>query len=171
MRTVLFVTFSTQLGDERNLSMVSCDQYRLQIQLHFGNELKVQRSGDFQMHLEKCVNCRNYLGEEGDLSEFLRSSRPLFSASEELHQRVTEEIARQSGLSSATPLSGSRTYSASGKTGRAGGRAFPLELENHRRCGSLCRYRPRDCSNRDLACRGGFACGCCARDTSRLSGG
>ncbi len=84
--------------------MVSCDQYRLQIRLYFDNELKIHRSEDFQMHLEQCVNCRNYLKEEGDLSEILRSSRPLFSASDELRRQVTEEITRQSGLFSATPI-------------------------------------------------------------------
>jgi hypothetical protein len=84
--------------------MVSCDQYRLQIQLYFDNELKVHRSEDFQKHFEQCVNCRNYLKEEGDLSEVLRSSRPLFSASDELREQVAEEITRQFGLFSAGPI-------------------------------------------------------------------
>ncbi len=98
--------------------------YRLQIQLYFDNELKVQRPEEFQMHLEQCVHCRNYLKEESDLSAVLHSSRPLFSASDELRKRVAEEIVMQSVLLPAKPVSGSRPHIAFGKTGGEGRRPF-----------------------------------------------
>jgi anti-sigma factor RsiW len=68
--------------------MGHCDRYRMEAQLYFDNELKAQDLEDFRMHLSECPVCQDYLRQATETSEILHSARPLFSASNELVQRV-----------------------------------------------------------------------------------
>jgi anti-sigma factor RsiW len=84
--------------------MGRCDQYGIEAQLYFDNELKTPELEEFRAHLSECPICQEDLQQASELSEALHSSRPLFSAPDELVKRVAEEITKQSGSFSDTPV-------------------------------------------------------------------
>ena len=89
--------------------MGRCAEYGIQAQLYFDDELKDQELEEFRMHLSNCLDCQDSLKKMSELSEVLQSSRPLFSAPEELLKRVSEDVRRQAEQLSDTPTL-SRTH-------------------------------------------------------------
>jgi mycothiol system anti-sigma-R factor len=70
--------------------MKSCDEYAANIQLYLDKELSGQELEEFRAHLTTCVSCREELAAEEELSSVLYRSRPLYSASDALRDRVRQ---------------------------------------------------------------------------------
>jgi mycothiol system anti-sigma-R factor len=68
--------------------MKSCDEYAANIQLYLDKELSGQELEEFRAHLTTCVSCQEELAAEEELSSLLYRSRPLYSASDALRDRV-----------------------------------------------------------------------------------
>ncbi len=64
------------------------DEYSHNVLLYLDDELRGQELEDFRAHLVRCPGCKSQLEEELELSDLLHRSRPLYSASGELHARV-----------------------------------------------------------------------------------
>lgn len=81
-----------------------CDQYGVEAQLYFDNELRDPELHDFLVHLLRCATCQEYLEEGSELSKMLEQARPLYSASDELLQRVTDATATRGRFFSTSSL-------------------------------------------------------------------
>jgi hypothetical protein len=73
--------------------MKDCGDNSVTIQLCLDNELSGPGLDRFLAHLRDCVACRRENAAEHELSDLLRRSRPLYSASEALRSRVMTAIA------------------------------------------------------------------------------
>ena len=84
--------------------MNSCDEYAIKILRHLDEDLEGQELEHFLSHLDSCARCREQLGAEKELSATLHRSRPLYSASFALRDRVAaamiENIASNRGQDS-----------------------------------------------------------------------
>jgi anti-sigma factor (TIGR02949 family) len=60
------------------------------------NDLGEQEAQQFSAHLETCAHCQSRLEQERVLSQFLRESRPLYSAPTDLRVRVAAAIEQRS---------------------------------------------------------------------------
>jgi anti-sigma factor RsiW len=76
--------------------MNQCDNYSMAVQLYLDNELLGSAQEVFLAHVSECAHCREQLESERRLSEFLRRTRPLYLASEELRARVESVVAHHS---------------------------------------------------------------------------
>lgn len=70
--------------------MSVCGEYRVRILHYVDNSLHGEELTDFRAHLECCENCRAAVETERDLSQLLRRSRPLYSASLALRARMAK---------------------------------------------------------------------------------
>jgi mycothiol system anti-sigma-R factor len=68
--------------------MSSCDRYRIQILLYLDGELTGEEGVRFRKHLAVCDHCWKQIEEEQALSNLLHRASPLYSAPEELYNRV-----------------------------------------------------------------------------------
>jgi anti-sigma factor RsiW len=78
------------------MRMNQCDNYSMAVQLYLDNELMGSAQEFFLAHVSKCAHCREQLESERRLSELLRRTHPLYSASEELRVRVESVVAHHS---------------------------------------------------------------------------
>jgi anti-sigma factor RsiW len=76
--------------------MNQCDNYSMAVQLYLDNELTGSAQEFFVAHVSECAHCREQLESEQRLSELLRRTVPLYSASEELRIRVESVVAQHS---------------------------------------------------------------------------
>lgn len=74
--------------------MNRCDNYSMAVQLYLDNELAGSAHEFFLTHLSECFHCRQQLESEQLLSNLLRRTHPLYSASEELRARVQSTVPR-----------------------------------------------------------------------------
>lgn len=68
--------------------MKDCGDNSVYIQLYLDSELTGPELQGFLAHLDECTACRDELQRERELSRLLRSSRPLYSASDMLRTRM-----------------------------------------------------------------------------------
>ena len=78
------------------MRMNQCDNYSMAVQLYLDNELMGSAQEFFLRHVSECAHCREQLESEQRLSELLRRTHPLYSASEELRARVESVVAHHS---------------------------------------------------------------------------
>jgi anti-sigma factor RsiW len=76
--------------------MNQCDNYSMAVQLYLDNELMGSAQEFFLTHVDECAHCREQLQSEQRLSELLRRTHPLYSASEKLRARVESVVAHHS---------------------------------------------------------------------------
>ena len=74
--------------------MSFCDEYSSRVLSYMDNRLQGQDLDDFRSHLEDCSTCRARVETERSLSQFLRRSRPLYSAPPALRARVAAAVER-----------------------------------------------------------------------------
>lgn len=72
--------------------MSVCGEYRARILHYVDNSLQGKELTDFRAHLECCENCRAAVETERGLSQLLRRSRPLYSASLALRARMATTV-------------------------------------------------------------------------------
>jgi anti-sigma factor RsiW len=70
----------------------SCDQIRIQMGFYLDDELHQGEREEFEAHLENCAGCREVCEQEEQLLLYVRASRPLYKASEELHDWLERTI-------------------------------------------------------------------------------
>lgn len=61
-----------------------------QIFLYLDDELHDRELADFEQHLEDCLECRSLVEQERCIIESVRASRPLYTASPELRDRMAD---------------------------------------------------------------------------------
>jgi anti-sigma factor RsiW len=76
--------------------MKPCDDGNIDLLRYLDNDLSEQEFNIYSAHLETCAHCRRRLEQERALSQFLRESRPLYSAPAELRIRVSAAIKQHS---------------------------------------------------------------------------
>ncbi len=103
---------------------MGCDQYGIQAQLYFDNELRGLDLEDFRHHLSGCQPCLDYLHQLRDLLTLLEGSRPLFVAPDGLRSRVTEEITKW------TPFADKTSVRPTGIRDRKDGRSLALGIHS-----------------------------------------
>jgi hypothetical protein len=72
--------------------MSACKEPGLKTLLFLDNQLSGPELADYSAHLQDCAECEARLQEEQSLSALLRQFRPLYSAPEALHIRLSEVI-------------------------------------------------------------------------------
>jgi anti-sigma factor (TIGR02949 family) len=80
------------------MRMNQCDNYSMAVQLYLDNELMGSAQEFFLTHVDECAHCREQLESEQRLSELLRRTHPLYSASEELRARVESVVTHHSAV-------------------------------------------------------------------------
>src|SRR5215475_788951 len=68
--------------------MNPCEGFETKTLRFLDDDLKGQELEDFVLHLQSCVNCRAHLEAEKALSQAMHQSRPLYSASQALRDRI-----------------------------------------------------------------------------------
>jgi anti-sigma factor RsiW len=76
--------------------MKLCDDRNVDLLRYLDKDLSEQDLKYFSSHLVACAYCQSRLEQERALSQFLRESRPLYSAPAELRQRVSAAIEQHS---------------------------------------------------------------------------
>jgi anti-sigma factor RsiW len=79
-----------------------CDKHSVDRLRYLDDELEGRELEEFRPHLNSCSNCRAHLEKERALSQLLRRSRPLYSASASLRARVSAAIESSTSISTAT---------------------------------------------------------------------
>jgi hypothetical protein len=77
--------------------MNTCNEPGLNTLRYLDRDLRGAELEDYLAHLQKCTDCETHLEAERALSALLRRSRPLYSAPESLHARVSAMISQRPG--------------------------------------------------------------------------
>jgi anti-sigma factor RsiW len=74
--------------------MSNCETIRSQMFFYLDDELHDGELSDFERHLEGCLECRRACDQERRIIESVRAARPLYTASPELRDRITDLLGR-----------------------------------------------------------------------------